>query len=140
MSTPTSDNGAPRCYLTSGEDVFWSEPRACQPLGATTVASPERQVLVIRIAPPAIGQRFGLGGDDIEVIAVSPAHEGGTVEPLGELPLDVHLLLLEQPWGGDPSALRREHLRNVARGRLVATREEAESTDASLQRANGPRR
>jgi hypothetical protein len=139
VSTPTSDPDPPVCFLTSGDDVFWSEPRACRPLGATTVSGPERSILALQVDPPAIGQRFGRGGDDIGVLAVSPAHEGDSVDPLGELPVEVHLLLPEQPCRGETAELRRENLRHVGRGTLVATREEAEAKDASLQRANGPR-
>lgn len=130
----------PICYLTSADDVFWSEPRTCYALGTTTVSDPSREVVVLRIDPPAIGQAFGLGGEDIEVLAVSPAHEGGSIKPLSSLPLDVHVLLLQVPWSGRADDLGREDLRVVGRGRLVSSREEAEALDRSMQRMNGPRR
>jgi hypothetical protein len=148
VSTPTSDNrstgeqlegGEPQFWLTSGEEVFWSEPRACRVLGVTSVDTPPREVLVIAIEPPAIGQAFGLGGEDVEVLAVSPAHTGKRLMPRPELPMDVHLLLLDKPWDGNADGLTREDIRLVSRGRLVAEREQAEALDRSMQRMHGPR-
>ena len=130
----------PLCYLTSADEVFWSQPRACRALGTTVVWDPRREMLVVRINPPAIGQAFGLGGEDTDVLAVSPAHTGDSIEPLSPLPLDVHLLLLKIPWLGRADDLRREDLRPVGRGRLVATSAEAEALDRSMQRMHGPRR
>lgn len=148
MSTPTSDNrstgeelegGEPQFWLTSGEEVFWSEPRACRVLGVTSVDAPPREVLVIAIEPPAIGQAFGLGGEDVEVLAVSPAHAGKSLTPRPELPMDVHLLLVDEPWDGDADALTRDDLRLVGRGRLVSDREQAGALDSSMRRMHGPR-
>jgi hypothetical protein len=148
VSIPTSDNrsagqelegGEPQFWLTSGEEVFWSEPRACRVLGATSVDGPPREVLVIAIEPPAIGQAFGLGGEDVEVLAVSPAHADKSLSPRPELPMDVHILLLDKLWSGPADRLSRQDLRLVGRGRLVAEREQAEALDSSMQAMHGPR-
>ncbi len=71
MSTRRSEDVAPgdtddeaTCFLTSGDDAFWSEPRACRPLCRIAGPDPTRGLLLIEIDPPAVGQRFGRGGDD----------------------------------------------------------------------------
>jgi hypothetical protein len=96
-------------------------------------------VLILRIDPPAIGQGFGPRGEDIDVLAVSPADVGGSVAPLS-LPLAAHLFLLRVSWSGNADYLRSDDLCLVGRGRLVATRAEAEALDRSVQRMNGARR
>jgi hypothetical protein len=127
----------PLCWLSSGEDVFWSEPRACYRL-ASLEGPNGRDVLVLRIYPPAIGQAFGCG-QDIEVIAVTPAHTGLSVEPLSPLPFDVHVLLFHDRWTADRRSVSPEDLRHVSRGKLMPSRSAAEALDREMQRMNGPR-
>jgi len=136
----TAGAAPPLCYLTSGEETFWSEPRACWSLGTATGPDPERRLLVLRIDPPAIGQGFGLGGQDIDTVVVTPLNRASSVDPLSLLPLDVHLLLLRTPWPADRTGLGRDDLWLVGRGKLVASRSAAERTDRWMQEANGPRR
>jgi hypothetical protein len=92
----------------------------------------------LRIDPPAIGQRFG-SGQDIDVIAVTPAHTGLGVDPLSPLPFDVHLLLFNDGWTAERRRVSPAELRHVSRGRLMASRSAAEALDRSMQRMNGPR-
>jgi hypothetical protein len=127
----------PRCWLSSGEDVFWSEPRACYRL-ASLEGPNGRDVLVLRIDPPAIGQAFG-SGQDIDVMAVTPAHTGLSVDPLSPLPFDVHVLLFPDGWSADRRKVSSAELRHVSRGTLMASRSAAEALDRSMQRMNGPR-
>jgi hypothetical protein len=127
----------PLCWLSSGEDVFWSEPRACHHLA--TLAGPEgRGILVLRIDPPAVGQGFGTG-KDIDVVAVTPAQTGLSVEPLSPLPFDVHILLFRDGWTPARSNVSRDELWHVSRGRLMPSRSAAEALDRQMQRMNGPR-
>jgi hypothetical protein len=110
----------PFCWLSSGEDVFWSEPRACDRLA--TLEGPEgRGVLVLRIDPPAIGQPFGTG-EDIDVVAVAPALTGLSVAPLSPLPFDVHILLFQDGWTPGRRSVKREELWHVSRGKLLRFR------------------
>jgi hypothetical protein len=120
--------------MSSGEAVSWSQPRACRSLGV--VPGPARPLLGLAIDPPVIGQPYGLGGEDIEQIVVTPVNPRHSVDPL-TLPTDVHVLLPRAPF--DPSAgpLGATDLRNIARAKLLATREEAEALDASMRRMNG---
>lgn len=133
------DGAAPAFFLTSGEDTFWSEPRACWPLSTVPGPDPARGILVMIIDPPAIGQGFGLGGEDITTTAVTPRHEGRSINPLSSLPMEVHILLFKKPSHADQRDLGVDDLRPVAWGKLVPTREEAEANDASMQHMNGPR-
>jgi hypothetical protein len=148
VSTPTSerrwdplagDLAEPTCFLTSGEDVFWSQPRAAWRLGVAAGPDPHRSLLVLRIDPPAIGQGFGLGGEDVREVVVTPVTPRDSVDPL-RLPVDVHLLLPRRPWSPGTERLEREDLRLVSRARLVSTWSQAQALDRSMQRMNGPRR
>jgi hypothetical protein len=148
VSTPTSetrwdplagDLADPDCYLTSTEDVTWSQPRAAWRRGVVAGPDPARALLVLAIDPPAVGQPFGLGGDDVRQIVVTPVDPQDSVDPL-RLPVDVHILLPRTPWTPAVERYASGELRNVARGRLVASWEQAEQLDRALQRMNGPRR
>lgn len=147
MSTPTSeqrwdplagDLAEPTCFLTSGEEVFWSQPRAAWRLGVAAGPDPQRSLLVLRIDPPAIGQRFGLGGEDVREVVVTAVTRRDSVDPL-RLPVDVHLLLPRRPWAPEVDRLGEADLWLVSRGKLVSTWSEAEAVDRSMQRMNGPR-
>ncbi len=146
MATPTSEptgddpsRDAPDAYLTSGEEVFWSEPREARQLQPFDGSEP-RGLLGLRLDPPAIGQSFGLGGRNIDLVVVTPVDPRQSVrDGLPALPLDVHLLLPPEEWDPgrppDPAALRL-----IGRGKLVASLGAARATDASMIRMNGPRR
>jgi hypothetical protein len=148
VSTPTSeprwdplagDLADPDTYLTSTEDLTWSQPRAAWRRGVADGPDPDRKLLVLTIDPPAVGQQFGLGGDDVHQIVVTPVDPKDSVDPL-VVPVDVHILLPRERWTPAVQRYASGDLRNVARGRLVATWEQAEQLDRSLQRMNGPRR
>jgi hypothetical protein len=149
VSTPTSESEGrwdplagdladPTCFLTSGEEVFWAQPRAAWRLGVAAGPDPHRSLLVLRIDPPAIGQRFGLGGEDVSEVVVTPVSPRDSVDPL-RLPVDVHLLLPRRPWTPDVERLGEADLSLVGRAKLVSTWSQAEALDRRMQRMNGPR-
>jgi hypothetical protein len=131
VSTPSPDE--PACWLTSGEEPFWAEPRAAWRLGVAEGPDPHRALLALRIDPPAIGQGFGLGGEDIEQIVVTPVSRSDSVDPL-RLPVEVHLLLPREPWSPGVERLGRDDLRLVSRARLVSTRSQAAAVHRRMQR------
>jgi len=122
------------CWLTSGEDPFWAEPRSCRLLASVDGPPPHDRLLVLGIDPPAIGQGFGLGGTDIERIVVASAYVGDTIDPLPTLPVHVHLLLIRDEPNELPSVFAAEDLRLVSRGTLVESRAAAERMAESLGR------
>lgn len=81
--------------------------------------------LVIKVEPPLIGQKYGLGGKDIDVLVVAPRHQGVTLFPIRNWPVAVYVL---RPLV-DPSLLRgnvpREWLKLIAWAELCPTRESA---------------
>jgi hypothetical protein len=123
--TPTE----PLCWLTSSEDVFRSEPRACYRLASLEWLN-GRDVLFLRIDPPAIGQRFG-SGQDIDAIAVTPGHTGLSVKRLSPLPFDVHLLLFDDGWTADR--------RSVVSGRPAPRLARQANAFPECGRGSGPR-
>ena len=47
--------------------------------------------LLIDIAPPIIGQRYGLGNRDITQLVLATRHQGGTLFPVNEWPAYVYV-------------------------------------------------
>ncbi len=95
-------------------------------------------LLVLRLDPPAIGQSFGRGGEDIDTIVVTPVSRAVSLGP--PFPVDVHVLLPREPWAPARTSLGSDDLQLVARAKLVGSLEEAQTRDRAMQRMNGPRR
>ena len=60
-------------------------------LGSSEARGDFARARSIRIEPPVIGQAFGLGGEDIHDLIVSPHYVGSTLFPISEYPMPVHI-------------------------------------------------
>ncbi len=82
-------------------------------------------LLLVRVEPPLIGQKYGPGGRDIGVLVVAPRHLGVSLFPVSEWPVYVHVarLLVAPPEGSD--AVRPEDLERIAWAELYKTEEDA---------------
>jgi hypothetical protein len=88
----------PDFYLVSIEGYREGEPRSCKRI--KRMRSDHRDdFLLIRVEPPLIGQSFGLGGEDIDTLAVATKHVGASLFPINEWPIYVYVLrlLIENP-------------------------------------------
>lgn len=80
----------PDFYLASTEGYGMEEPRSCWRIHR--VSTPSRNdLLLIKISPPLPGQKYGLGGVDLETVLVATRHEGASLFPVNEWPLYVHV-------------------------------------------------
>jgi hypothetical protein len=70
---------------TGAEPVRWELIR--------TIQSSTGPMLLVRVSPAIMGQQFGLGGQDIEVVVLAPRLEGYTVAPVTKWPTPVYVLL-----------------------------------------------
>lgn len=80
----------PDFYLTSSEGYGLEEVRQCfrkRRLGGRTADD----YLLVRVKPPIIGQRFGLGDRDLDEVVLATRHEGQSLFPVSEWPLYVHV-------------------------------------------------
>ncbi len=74
------------------------EPRRCWRL--KRLATGQRDdLLLVRIEPPLLGQKYGLGGRDIDLVILAPRHRGASLFPVSEWPVYVHVarLLVDDP-------------------------------------------
>jgi len=46
--------------------------------------------MLVEVDPPFIGQKFGLGGKDLETIVLAPRLEGYSLFPVSKWPCPVH--------------------------------------------------
>ena len=100
------------------------EPRRCWRLRRLRTDGRD-DLLLVRINPPLIGQKYGLGDLDIDRVVLAPRHRGASLFPVSEWPIYVHVarLTIELPEGHD--SLRDEELELIAWAELYRTTEEA---------------
>jgi len=81
----------PDFYLSSAREYLpLSDPRACY-AEARLRDSNRDDYMLVRINPPLIGQRFGLGSSDVDRLILSTRHQGYTLFPVTEWPSHVYV-------------------------------------------------
>lgn len=93
--------------------------------------------LLVRIEPPIIGQRYGLGGRDIDCVLLATRHEGASLFPIREWPVFVHIARLRIEHPEDRDEVNDDELSSIMWGELYPTEEDAEGGLESFMR--GPR-
>jgi hypothetical protein len=84
---------APDFYLASsdvrvGDDM--EKPRLVWRI--KRMSTPRRDdLLLARISPPIVGQEYGLGTRDIDVVVMATRHKGVSLFPITEWPVYVHV-------------------------------------------------
>ena len=88
----------PDFYLASTEGYGLTPPRACYRI-ARLRGNRSDDYLVVRVEPPLIGQKYGLGATDIEIVVLATRHKGESLFPITHFPVSVHVarLLVEDP-------------------------------------------
>lgn len=113
----------PDFFLASTEGYGLEAPCSCW--AVKRVANEKRNdLLLARIHPPLAGQRYG-GDRDIEFVLIAPRHEGGSLFPINEWPLYVHVA---RPIVNDPidhEVFRSDEYELLAWAELYPTEEEA---------------
>ncbi len=90
----------PDFFLTSineGYDDF-KQTRKCKIIKRLSSDSRD-DLLMIKIEPSIIGQKYGLGGNDIDTIFIATRHNGGSLFPIKKWPAYVHVarFLIKNP-------------------------------------------
>jgi len=82
-------------------------------------------LLLVRIEPPLIGQKYGLGERDIDVVLVATRHTGSSLFPIAEWPVFVHVarLLVDVPVLGDK--LEKGQYESIAWAEIYRTEDDA---------------
>jgi len=114
----------PDFYLVSTEGYEMESPRRCWRVKRLKTDNRD-DLLLIRIAPPLFGQKYGMGDRDINVVLIAPRHSDASLFPIHEWPLHVHVarLLIENPENCD--VLRDEEFESIAWAELCRTEEDA---------------
>lgn len=114
----------PDFYLASTEGYDLEEPRKCWKI--RRLSSPDRDdLLLIRIDPPLIGQKYGLGGRDIDNVIVATRHKGYTLFPVAEWPVYVHVARLLVDLPESRSELQATEFESIAWAELYKTEDDA---------------
>ena len=104
--------------------AIMEEPRQCWRI--KRVATDQRDdLLLVKMNPLLIGQKFGLGEQDIDKIVLAPRHVRASLFPINEWPVFVHVArsLVDNP----ESFLRfgQADLESIAWAELYKTEEDA---------------
>jgi hypothetical protein len=114
----------PDFYLASSEGYGLETPRRCWRV--KRLATDNRDdLLLVKIDPPLLGQKYGQGNRDINLVLVATRHQGASLFPINEWPVFVHIarLLIDHPELRD--TLRDDEFETVAWGELYLTEENA---------------
>lgn len=125
-SATGSDEDArpPAFYLSSADIDPRLAPRRCYPVKRIRCGAQD-DCLLIRIDPPLIGQRYGMGGRDIHQLIVAARLVGVSLLQIESWPVDVNIArpLVEHPERRDE--LRLDELETILWGELYPTEDEA---------------
>lgn len=114
----------PDFYLASTEGYDLEEPRKCWKVRRLSTSDRD-DLLLIRIDPPLIGQKYGLGGCDIDCVIVATRHKGYTLFPITEWPVYVHVARLLVDLPENRSELQATEFESIAWAELYKTEEDA---------------
>src|SRR5262249_8222046 len=123
VSTPSSDNEEPAFFLASTEGYDLTEPRRCYRL-RRILGRASDDYLLVKIDPPIVGQRYGLGERNIDRVVLATRHEGWSLFSISSWPVFVHVArLLREPLEGD--TLTKGDLEEIAWAEIYKTEEDA---------------
>jgi len=121
----TNDTPAPDFFLASSESYDLEGPRVCWRI--RRLATVDRDdLLLIRIAPPLIGQKYGMGAQDIDEVVVAARHRGSSLFPISEWPIAVHVARLKKALPANNDQVGADALDLIAWAELYPTAERAQ--------------
>jgi hypothetical protein len=84
-------------------------------------------LLLVKLEPPLIGQKYGLGGGDINLVLVATRHQGASLFPITEWPVFVHVArpLISDAELREREAVRDDEYESIAWAELYSTESDA---------------
>ena len=126
-------------FLTSSEGYDLEQPRSCirvKRLGGRVVDD----YLLVRIDPPVIEQKYGLGGDDVHELVLATRHEGQSLFPVSEWPLYVHVARpLRDLSRDDIQSIGNQDIEIIGWGEIYEDEEDAKRASGRNGGRNGGR-
>ena len=120
---------------TAGEYGPLTRPRACWVRGRLRNDRRDDYMLV-GIDPPLIGQRFGLGAQDIPYLILSTRHAGHTLFPIDEWPAHVYVARLLDESVIQAQRFISNQVELIAWGLLFKSFEDAQAEAQKFDNAN----
>jgi hypothetical protein len=107
-------------FLASSEGYGLEQPRSCKRVKRLS-SDTRDDLLLVKIAPPLIGQAYGLGARDIDTLIIATRHKGVSLFPIKEWPVFVHVarLLIDNPEERD--RVHDDEFKLIAWAELYAT-------------------
>jgi hypothetical protein len=112
-------------YMASSEGYDMDSPRKCTAVNRLTSEGRD-DLLLVHIDPPLIGQKFGLGGRDVNHVIVATRHQGECLFRPKRWPVSVHVARLLAPYE-DQDVVRNDELESIAWAELYLTEDDARS-------------
>lgn len=114
----------PDFYLASTEGYGLDEPRRCWRIKRLATAGRD-DLLLIRIDPPLVGQKYCLGARDLDTVVVATRHRGASLFPIQKWPVYVHVArpVVDHPELRD--SLLPEEFESIAWAELYRTEDDA---------------
>ena len=113
----------PDFYLASSEGYGLEGPRRCYRI-RRILGRGSDDYLLVKVDPPIIGQRYGLGGRDIDRVILATRHEGESLFSISSWPVFVHVArMLREPREGD--SMTSEDLEEIGWAEIYRTEEDA---------------
>ena len=114
----------PDFYLSSSEGYGLEIPRRCWRVRRISTDSRD-DLLLLKIDPPLIGQKYGLGSHDIDLILVATRYDGSSLFPINEWPVFVHVIrsLIDNP--EQRNKLSHGEFESIAWAEIYRTEEDA---------------
>ena len=123
MSIRSSEVDTPDFFLASSEGYGLEVPRRCYRIRRIFGRNGD-DYLLVRVDPPIIGQRYGLGGQDIDRVVLATRHEGESIFPIASWPAYVHVArVIREP--GEHDTMAVEDLESIGWAELYKTEDDA---------------
>lgn len=114
----------PDFYLASSEGYGLEEPRRCWRVRRAATDTRD-DLLLVKIDPPLLGQKYGQGNRDIDLVWMATRHQGASLFPVNEWPVFVHVI---RPLIADPEhrdTLRKDEYESIAWAELYPSEQDA---------------
>jgi hypothetical protein len=129
----TSDKPQPEFYLTTaGEYGLLSKPRACWFIQRMRDGNRDDYMLV-RISPELLGQPFGLGNNNIDILLLATRHRGFSLYPVTQWPTSVYVTRLVNRDVLNDISFTSDQVELIAWGEIFPDLQEATSRAKQLE-------
>lgn len=126
----------PTFYLDPTEHGDVRELRVCREIGRFS-DNFRNDYMLVSIDPPIIGQKYGLGGEDIAQVLLATRHRDYSLYPIQSWPEFVYVIRILDRAILQTKQFSEKQVELISWGVLYQTREQAEETLGDVSRRKG---